>query len=56
MDWRNLRGRALNIPKKKKLDLFKLDFRIIYVVNKEFEEFIDQLNIKNNKYGEWINI
>ena len=56
MDWRNLRGQALNKPKKKTLDLFKLEFRINIIVNKEFEEFMEQLKIKENKYGGWINI
>jgi hypothetical protein len=54
MDWTNLLGKALNKPKKKILNLNKLEYRILYIVNKEFEEFIEDIKINNNKFGKWV--
>jgi hypothetical protein len=55
MDWSNLRGKALEAPKKKPLDFKLLEYRIMFLVRHELEEFIKSIKIsKSNKYGDWV--
>lgn len=56
MDWSNLRGKALEKPKKDNLDLKLLEYRIIYIVREELKEFAPLINIDNNSCGNWDNI
>jgi hypothetical protein len=53
MDWSNLKGKALDVPKKNPLNYKLLEYRIMFIVRKEFEEFIEFIQIKNNKMGRW---
>tara|TARA_B100001057_G_C22372841_1_gene765368 strand:+ start:167 stop:337 length:171 start_codon:yes stop_codon:yes gene_type:complete len=53
MDWSNLRGKALEKPKKDNLNLKLLEFRIINIVREELKEFNSLINIDKNKYGKW---
>lgn len=54
MDWSNLRGKALELPKKKPLDFRLLEFRILFIVRLELGDCIDSIKISNNnKMGRW---
>ena len=53
MDWSNLKGKALDVPEKKPLNYKLLEYRIMFIVRKELEDFIDFIKIKNNKMGRW---
>lgn len=53
MDWSNLKGKALDIPKKRPLNYKLLEYRIIFIVRKELKDYIDFIQIKNNKMGQW---
>lgn len=54
MDWNNLRGTALDKPKKDKLDIKMLEYRIHFVVREELKENIEKIGIKSsNQYGKW---
>tara|TARA_B110000444_G_C18434575_1_gene408419 strand:- start:326 stop:496 length:171 start_codon:yes stop_codon:yes gene_type:complete len=54
MDWSNLRGIALEEPKKPPLDFKLLEYRIVYIVREELKDFIEQVKIETNPYGEWL--
>ena len=53
MDWSNLKGKALDIPKKRPLNYKLLEYRIINIVRQELKDYIDFKQIKNNKIGQW---
>jgi hypothetical protein len=53
MDWSNLRGKALETPKKEQLNFKILEYRIIFLVRHELKNFINDVNIKDNKFGNW---
>lgn len=53
MDWSNLKGKALDIPKKRPLNYKLLEYRIINIVRQELKDYIDFIQIKNNKIGQW---
>ncbi len=54
MDWNSLRGSALKEPKKNPLDFKLLEYRIIYIVREELKEFLNDITIEENIYGEWL--
>lgn len=54
MDWNNFRGSAINIPVKTKLDLRLLEFKLNKLIMDELDEYLDNINLKNNKFGKWI--
>ena len=53
MDWSNWKGTALDIPKKRPLNYKLLEYRIINIVRQELKDYIDFIQIKNNKIGQW---
>ena len=53
MDWSNLRGTALEKPVKDALDLTLLEYRIMYIVRQELNEFVDYIKINNISCGKW---
>ena len=54
MNWDNLIGSAINFDNKTNLDLIKLEYKIMYVVQLELDKFKNLIRIdKNNKYGKW---
>lgn len=54
MDWNVLRGTAVDKPKKDKLDLKRLEYRIQYLVREELKEYINSIRIEDtNQYGKW---
>ena len=53
MDWSNLRGKALEKPKKDNLDLKLLEYRIINIVRQELKDFAPLINVDNNNFGRW---
>jgi len=53
MDWSNLKGKALDMPEKKPLNYKLLEYRILFIIRKELEDFIEFIKIKNNKMGRW---
>jgi len=54
MDWSNLRGKALETPKKEQLNFKILEYRIMYLVRDELKEFIKDVKITDNKFGKWV--
>ena len=48
MDWSNLRGKALETPKKEQLNFKILEYRIMYLVRDELKEFIK--DVKASKF------
>jgi|TARA_B100000925_G_C21735699_1_gene357043 hypothetical protein len=55
MDWSNLRGKALETPKKEQLNFKILEYRIMYLVRQELKEFIKEVKIEdNNEFGKWV--
>ncbi len=54
MDWNISRGTALEKPKKDKLDIKRLEYRIQYIVREQLKEYIDSIKISYaNNYGKW---
>jgi len=53
MNWDNLRGAALEKPKKQPLNIKLLEYRIMFIIRKELKNYIDQIKIANNKFGKW---
>tara|TARA_B100000925_G_C22000778_1_gene471189 strand:+ start:1840 stop:2013 length:174 start_codon:yes stop_codon:yes gene_type:complete len=54
MDWNISRGTALEKPKKDKLDIKRLEYRIQYIVREQLKEYIDSIKISyDNNYGKW---
>lgn len=47
------RGQALSKPIKSNLDLKKLDYKIIFLIRIELKDFLKEIKITNNKYGNW---
>jgi hypothetical protein len=47
------RGQALSKPIKNNLDLKKLDYKIIFLIRIELKDFLNEIKIVNNKYGNW---
>lgn len=55
MDWSNLRGKALEEPKKEQLNFKLLEYRIMFLVRRELKDFIKDIKISDsNKFGKWI--
>ena len=53
MDWSNLRGTAINNPPPKERDLDLIEYKIEVIINKELEDYISKLQIKDNQYCKW---
>jgi hypothetical protein len=53
MNWDNLRGAALEKPKKQPLNIKLLEYRIMFIIREELKNYIAQINISNNKFGKW---
>ena len=53
MNWENLRGAALEKPKKVPLNIKLLEYRIMYLIRQELKEYIDLIKISNNNFGRW---
>lgn len=53
MNWDNLRGSALEKPKKPPLNIKLLEYRIMFVIREELKNYISQIKIDNNKFGKW---
>ena len=51
MKWN--RGQALNKPIKNNLDLKKLDYKITFIIRIELKNFLNDIKIKDNKFGNW---
>ena len=50
MNWDNLRGSAINFDNKTNIDLIKLEYKIMYVIQLELDKFKNLIRIdKNNK-------
>ena len=53
MNWDNLRGSAVEKPHKKQLNLKLLEYRIMFIIREEFADYIDLVQLSNNKFGKW---
>lgn len=54
MNWDSLRGIAINNENKDKLDLIRLEFKIMYIIQLELEKYNSKMKLDaNNKYGKW---
>ena len=53
MNWEDLRGAALEKPKKVPLNIKLLEYRIMYLIRQELKEYIDLIKIPNNNFGRW---
>tara|TARA_B100000401_G_scaffold438231_1_gene385979 strand:- start:1945 stop:2127 length:183 start_codon:yes stop_codon:yes gene_type:complete len=53
MNWDNLRGSALEKPQKKQIDLKLLEYRIMFIIREEFKDYINLVQLSNNKFGKW---